>query len=346
MDRVVTPSLRVAKFNPLTHDVVFIDGVWGSGKSVLAPIMSGMERLEKQKIDPAFEYFCILRFLGKMDADAAVTLLRIYSDMDQYHNLIGREVNLRWADDSGIANNPGSLRYVRRMFDRTEGDGVIDRINRENLGLQIMSHCMLPVADPLFEAYGERLRIVEMVRHPVYLVRHWEAYLSRFDGAREFTIAFECEGRKVPWFAADWAADYVRLPLVDRIIGSICWLYERLFAIVDRASPRHLFVASFEDAVLKTESVLASLSAFLGRTHHPRLARALARQKLPRRRITQGKGHASYGWTPGRESSEREEYEALARQVRDGAAPEFRSRFDALINEYNRRWPSVLSEFA
>ena len=40
--------LELAKVHPFTHDVVFIDGFWGSGKSLLAPIMSGMRGIEKQ----------------------------------------------------------------------------------------------------------------------------------------------------------------------------------------------------------------------------------------------------------------------------------------------------------
>src|SRR5438046_6974013 len=50
----MTASMELAKFNPFTNDVIFIDGLWGSGKSVLAPIMSGMRGVEKQKLDPAF----------------------------------------------------------------------------------------------------------------------------------------------------------------------------------------------------------------------------------------------------------------------------------------------------
>ena len=41
--------MEVKKFSPFTNDVIFIDGLWGSGKSVLSPLIGGMQGVEKSK---------------------------------------------------------------------------------------------------------------------------------------------------------------------------------------------------------------------------------------------------------------------------------------------------------
>jgi len=343
---VVAQEMRLEKFNTFTHDVVFMDGLWGTGKSVLTPIISGMKGVEKQKLDYVFEYLCVLRHLKKIDADAVQAMLQTYADVDQYHNLIGREVNLRWNDDSGVANNPSSLRYIKRIFG-PEGDPIVEKINHENLALHIMTHMMLTVAEPLLDAFGQRLKFIEVVRHPLYMVRHWHAYLSRYNGPRIFTISFNAQGHKVPWFARDWSEEYIRLSLMDRVLKSIIELYNRLFQAIDLLNQRgaSLLVTSFEKVVLDTEPVLRQLEEFLGRQHHPRLKRILKKQKLPRSRITHGIGHSAYGWTAGSEADEQTEYENLAAWIRESGSECYCAAFGNLIAEYNRRWPSILSSF-
>ena len=49
----------------LCKNIVFIDGMWGTGKSMLGPIIGSFKGVEKQKIDYNFEYLCILNYFKK-----------------------------------------------------------------------------------------------------------------------------------------------------------------------------------------------------------------------------------------------------------------------------------------
>lgn len=338
--------MKIAKSNTFSHDIIFIDGTWGTGKSIIGPIISGMDRVEKQRFDPIFEYLCELNHLGELGDDATVALLRMYADTDQYHNLLGREINLRWKDDTGSVNNPGWFRYARRLF-QSGGEATVELINRDNLALAVMSHFILPVARPMASAFGARLKLVEMVRHPLYMITHWQSYLSRFEGAREFTLSLETEGKKVPWFAADWSTEFVELSSMDKVLTSIVRLYRWMFSVIDEPPGGvALLVVSFEQMVLDPEPVITRLESFLGRPHHPRVGRILRSQKLPRERISQGKGHAAYGFQRTCAASEGDEYLTLLDAVkRQGSAARV-DEFLTLISEYNHRWPSVLSQFA
>lgn len=339
--------MLLRKFNSFRNDIVFVDGMWGTGKSIIAPIISAMAGVEKQKIEYIFEYLCITHYLGKIESDAAVALLNTYADMSQYNNLIGREVNLRWHDDTGPKNNPNSLRYVKRLFE-ADGDQIVEKINNENLALNLMSHIILQVSDPLFEAFGERLKIIEMVRHPLYMVSHWYNYMMRFGAEREFTISGDLMGEKIPWFAFEWKDEYARLTLIDQCLASIMFLYEELFKKIgsEQFDDTKVLVLDFENFVLDPVPSLEKISSFLGRAHSKDIRKILEAQKVPRSQISMGKGHASYGWAGPQGDSEADEYEKQMDFIVTKASDKYLTKYMALIKQYNSSWPNALGDYA
>ena len=338
--------ITLKKIKPFSNDIVLVDGLWGTGKSIIAPIVGAMDGLEKQKIEAMFEHLCILSYLKKIDDDAVDALLNIYADKSQYYNLIGREVNLRWNDDTGPKNNPNSFRYFKRLF-RKDGDSIVDEINQKNLALHLMTHMVLPVSEPLIKGFGGRLKIIEIVRHPVYMVQHWYSYLSNFDHHREFSISFEYNGQKVPWFASSWKDKYVGMTVMDRALSSIIFMYSMLLESLDSLNldNQKIFVTSFESFVMNTKDELVKLESFLGRSHDKNIKKILKQQKIPREQLLQGKGHAGYGWTETKADSEKDAYNNELKLIQTKASDAVLSEFNNLIQNYNKRWPSILSKY-
>lgn len=335
--------IEIAKTDHFDNDIIVLDGLWGTGKSLLSPIVSGMDRVEKSKAEHIYEYVCIFRHLDKIGDDAASWMLRTCADLSQYNNLVGREVNLRWSDFTGFSNNPNSLRYITRLFGG-EGDQYVGKINQQNLALSVVTHMILLVAAPLFDAYKTRVKLVEVVRHPVYMATHWHSYLGRFDSPREFTVSFNHEKTKVPWFAADWADEFVQSNLMDRALLSIVRLYEWLEdAIRDaNAEARSVLVLSFESLLMDTDRSMEELKSFLGRSHHRRLRGILRRQKIPRKTISHGIGNASYGWRKASLRTEADVYAQNMDLIHAEATESAFSKFIAAVDSYNRRYPSEL----
>lgn len=338
---------ELKKFNHLTNDIIFIDGVWGSGKSLLGPIVSGMAQVEKSKIEHIYEYICTLSFLKKITPDATSCMLEIYSDLSQYNNLISREVNLRWSDDSGLANNPNFLRYIARLF-KQDGDYVLDQINSKNIALSIMSHQILQVSDPLFKSYGKRFKIVEMVRHPLYLITHFESYLERFNSPREFTLAFDFQGSKIPWFAIDWANEFTQANLYERAILSIIYLYEKTFNAYSKLGDEEksqIMILSFEELVTDSKMSIINLEGFLGRKHHADVDKILRKQKIPRIALAGGKGHSGYGWGKNIHGSDELFCNSELQKLNLKCSVELRQKFIELIIKYNKEYPSHLNKY-
>ena len=339
-------TLQLKKFYSTENDIIFVDGLWGVGKSLLSPIVNNMEKVEMVKLEMVYEYICIMRHLDQITPAAASFVLQSYADDSQYSNLIGRHVNLRWNDYTGLANNPNKLRCIKRLFGG-EGDQKIDEINKNNIALHIMPHMIMLVSDPLFDAYGDRLKLIEIVRHPLYMVKHWYAYLQQFDSPRELTVCIDYHGNKLPWFAAGWADEFIEANTMDRVLLSIVRLCGWLEDSIQKATAKgnRVLTLSFESLAMAPTEPLQQLEVFLGRAHHPNLSSILRKEKIPRQVISQGKGYASYGWVKTDNESEAQAYAKNLEFVRTHGSPEHVNNLLKLIETYNAKYPSVLAKY-
>ncbi len=331
----------------LENDIIFIDGLWGTGKSILGPIIGGMQKVEKFKLEHIYEYISVLYHLNKIEKDSATWMLNTYADLSQYNNSISREVNLRFGDDSGLKNNPNSLDYLQRLF-KKDGDHNLANINENNIALNLMSHMILMTPELLFTAYGDRLKIIEVVRHPLYMIEHWENYLRRFDSPREFTVSFYYQQTKIPWWADEFKDEYFSNDVFNKALISIRKCYEKLFKtkLLDTKNEKPILYLSFEDIVTNPDKILSDLSTFLKRTHHKKIKRILARQRIPRKLLIDGLGHQSYGFKKIKDNQNEEEfYKKLVLRLQKKGSKENIDSFNNLIEVYNKKFPSKLSNY-
>jgi hypothetical protein len=339
--------MQVRKFLPIECDVIVVDGLWGVGKTAVTSVIGAMKNVEKMKLDHVHEYVCTMHHLEKMSDDATRFMLLTYADIDQYSNLIGREVNFRPSDASGTKNTPGStMKYLRRLF-AEDGDQIVDQIQSHNIAHHVVSHQVLPVGEPLFEAFGDRLKMVHIVRHPVHLARYWNDYLRDSLRHREFTVSFDVRGEKVPWWAADWSDDFIAMNSMDRALSSISHLYDLL---IDRFECHHddprLLVVSFEDVVMRPQITFPRIADFLGRGLSRKTGKILTRERIPRPTITHGRAFSAHNWATDGDVTERQVYEMEMSYVTESASPTVLARFRDTIRRYDELWPSELNEFA
>ena len=329
------------------NDIIFIDGLWGTGKSMLGPVIGGMSFVEKFRLEHIFEYVSASYNLNKIEEDAALWLLRTYSDLSQYNNLLSREVNLRINDDSGLRNNPNSFEYLLRLF-KKDGDHHIDNINENNIALNVMSHMLLLTPELLLKAYNKRIKLIEVVRHPLYMIEHWTKYLERYDSPREFTLSFYHNDHKIPWWAKDFKDDFIAYDAFNKSLLSIIKCYSHLFDsdLSDLEKGNNLLFLSFEDIVLKSEDSLLKISTFLKRNHSKKIKKILSTQNIPRSILADGVGHKSYGWKrPLKNNGEKNFYDDLLSNLKKKGEYKNVQKFLKLIETYNERFPSYLSNF-
>ncbi len=332
--------MQLRKFHQFPNDVIIVDGMWGVGKSAITPIIATLKGIEKKRIDPIFEYVTTLNWLGLLDDSGAKALIATYSDYFTYHNRIGREVNLRLRDDSGLGNSPGKLRYVRRLFSN-DGDVAQLKIYKENPGTLIVSDFAIFGFNLLAESLDSRLRFIEIVRHPLYLINYVQNYLREFDRPREFTLAFDLHGQKVPWMAQSWASEYLSLTLLEK---SMLMIARAQSKVIDYSESPNILTVSFEQFVTETSHHVELISDFLGRPVHYSPNRLMKRHKLPRDTVSAGRKSNSRSWVTDDDDSEEEIYLKLVRDSRSNVKSSVWSEFITAIGQYETIYPSSLSQ--
>jgi hypothetical protein len=336
---------KVGRSLQLGGQVLFLDGLTGTGKTMMAPILSTLRRVEVQRMEPIYEHLCALKHLGRIEEDAVSSLLRMYIDMATYNVMIARESNFRWKDLSGVFSNPGGWRYVVRLF-QPDGDAVIGRINRIRPILQIVSHQVL--GPTLFGGLGERAKVLEMVRHPLYLLEHWYSYMHRFGtDPREFTVWLDHKGEQLPWFAFGWEDEFLASNKMDRVIHSIEWLVrltDRNFDALSEEHRRQVLVVPFERFVVDPWPYLRAIEEFLDTVSTRATGRQLRKQKVPRRLMAAGRDlpvYRKYNWRPpprrGDEASELQKRWEFAERE---ASPEGLEALDRMSRDYEKRYTS------
>jgi hypothetical protein len=339
--------MQIRKFLPIECDVIMVDGMWGVGKTAVTSVIGAMKNVEKMKLQHVHEYACTMHHLGKISEDALRFLLLTYVDIDQYSNLIGREVNFRPSDASGTKNTPGStVKYLRRLF-TDDGDAIVEQIHRNKIAHQVVTHQILPVGEPVFSTFGDRLKMVHIVRHPMHLARYYHDYFVDWMRHREFTVAFDFNGEKIPWWASEWPDRFLGLNTMDRALESLSFLYGEIIKQIGlNEDGRRLLVLSFENIVMRPHESFPKVSSFLGRELDKKTSKILVREKIPRPTITHGRAFSAHNWASKGAVSERDVYELEASYIHASASSDVVERFRRVVDTYNDLWPSELNEFA
>jgi hypothetical protein len=279
----------------LCKQIVVLDGLTGTGKTMMSPLLSSFERLQNARFEYMFEYLCIAASNHKISEDAAISLINLLADSKCYDGMISREINFRPTDLSSVFNGSSAFKYLRQLF-VADGENVSKRIEEENPALLLVTHQLLGCIQPAMTAFGSRLHVVEMVRHPLYLLDHWNSYISMHgNNPRDFTLWLNHNSHLVPWFAANWENKYIDSPQFDKVIYSITSLMKPVFEYFHREARGNVFTfIPFEQFALSPDSYLEKLEQTIGSSITQSTQRVLRAQGVPRKSINDGPQKSIY----------------------------------------------------
>jgi hypothetical protein len=334
-------KVKMERHTEITKKIVFLDGLSGVGKSMLVPIVNSLKYVELARLEHIYEYLCTLDYLKKIEPDAAEFMIRMMADLSQYDTMIARETNFRFNDCSSVFSSANSIKYIKRLF-MQDGNIVLDRIQKEKPILHIWSHQVLPVMDLAFRSFGNRLKVVELVRHPLYLLRCWYSYIERYgvDG-RDFTIWILNNGNNLPWFAHGWEDLYIKSTSFDRVIYSIDWLLKKSEDTVEKLNEgqrKQILFVPFEKFVLEPYLYLEKLCDLLDTETTRYTKKSLRKQGVPRKTIFDvsiREVFKRYGWVrPDRETTEKELFEQLRNDAKRKASKDAFNVLQRMCKKY------------
>ena len=246
--------------------MILLDGLWGSGKSLLAPLVSSLRGVGPFTVRANVEAICHMLASKRMADDVFKFLFLNGVIEDAYDSSIGRGINLRIWDDSSYFRTLRLWEIIKRVTSRTSENDLVSRLPEAQAYFQL-THLLTQSSESLFRVLPDHVTVINIQRDPTFLFNHWEKYLRRWDNDRETTLAFEFRGAKVPFFAEQWAEEWVSLSLADRSALAVarCASYERNALARNGTPPGLVHTVYFAELLRAPDRVLSQLSRTLGR---------------------------------------------------------------------------------
>jgi hypothetical protein len=328
----------------LAEKIVIVDGQPGCGKTMLSPIISALERVELLSYLYEMEYICALKHLGRIEDDGAETMVRMLTDLKLYNTMMGRDVNFRPGDLSGAWRDTDPWRYFQRLFQKGD-EAVPGRIKTQRPILNLTTHNLVPFSGPVLKALEERVTILEVVRHPLYMVKQQSLNMERLlDDPRYFTIHFEHNGRQLPFWAKGWEDLFLRGNALEKTIYAIDRLTTLARKTKEQMSEAHrkrIMMIPFESFVLDPWAYMNAIAQALDTRVTALTKRMMKKQKVPRARTADGPALNIYkrcGWQPAQSTTEEEELKLRRDFVAGGVSREALAVLDRLCVDHEEQY--------
>jgi len=337
-------ALSVSRKPHLAKKIVMVGGLDGCGKTLFSPIISALERVELPTYSYEIEHYCSLNFLHKLSLNTASTLIRLQTDLKLYNTMMGREVNFRPTDLSSVQLYHNPTQYFERLF--KPGDEVIpDVIIKKNPILNLIIHNILFISDPIWNALGDRSVYIEVIRHPLYMIRQQHLNMQKLiDDVRDFIIYYEHEEKSYPYWVKGWEDLFDQSSDIERSIHYIDQMTQRVEKakkVLREKYQANILTIPFEQFVLDPQPWVEKIALAIGSKITETTKNVMLQQKVPREKIAQGldlKVYRRCGWVPPKEgASEREELMIRRKDVELDSSASVLKVLDRLCDEYEKK---------
>ena len=272
--------------NPFFDNPLFITGLTRSGKTMFAPIISSLDKVEKVNVNFQFEYIPMLNIINSISDKAASTTMRYFLDNQVYDNMIGRNMNLRLTDWTSIWNNSDPMKYLSRLS-VNEDESILENINKSNQIFSLLVHDALWHIDKYYNAF-DNLKMIHIDRHPVDLIFSWfiKGYGSDYySDPRNDLLTIVWKDKILPYYAYGWEEEYISLNEMSRIIKMVDILQKKgleAYDLLSAEKKERIFFVRFEEFVLKPESYIDNLCCFLNTKLSPSTPIVMKKERVPR----------------------------------------------------------------
>jgi hypothetical protein len=324
-------DMKIVRNLNLLNKVVMVDGHPGCGKTMLSPIISSLERVEKLSYCYELEHYCALNYLKKLDDNSTKAMINLTLDQLIYDQTFGRDVNFNVSDLSSALNNINPNKYIRRILDNKEPKEVPKIIKDTQPILHLTTHCLLPTSNILLNCLKDKLVFIELIRHPAFMIRQQYLNMERMYGiTRDFGINFDYKGIECPFFLKGYEDKYIKSNNIERAILSI-----EAITNVHKSIKNNIITIPFESFVIKPDEYLKEILEKLNTKITSYTYDELKRQNIPRENHEDGVDLPVYrnlGWIPNKEKEKEISF------VKEKASQKMFNKFENMCEEYERKY--------
>ena len=323
----------------LNREIVITDGLPGNGKSLFgASILPSLERVEIYSYSEVLESICALNFLEKLDDHSSSEMIKLFLDRKLYEHMMSRKVNFRPSDLTSIFNYPDSEKYIKRLFEA--GDSKIpDLVEVQRPILNIQTHNILPFSKPIWSAFGEKLTMLEIVRHPAFMFNQifTSAVGDLVGNIRNWTVQINTKYGPMPFNYLGMEDVFFNSNQFERTVLFINSMMQKAeeFKLENKSTLSKLFTIPFEEFTLSPDKYIDEICKLLGTKKTKYLDDQCSKANIPRTKVTDMPDMEVYkqcgGWSENiTQYSDREEIDMRVDIVRKNTSKEI---FDIFIDD-------------
>ena len=154
---------------------------------------------------------------------------------------------------------------------------------------QVQTHDMLQKIDLYLEAFGDGLRVIEMVRHPVDLVYSMDSHGYGTDigvNPRAWELAIKYKAEHVPYYAFEWIDEFLNETPINRVIKIVERLTKQMmkkYKSFSKDQKNQVLFIPFEGFAESPDKYLDLISRFINSKTTKKTKKTLKRQNVPRK---------------------------------------------------------------
>jgi len=337
--------INLSRRENLTEKVVFVDGLPGCGKTLLSPLVSALDKVELLNYAFEIENFCVLNSLKKLPLDAAKVMIDLHTDLKLYNTMMSRDLNFRPTDISSAVKAHNFPLYIERLL--SSGDESIpSKIRKEKPILNFAVHNMLGYSEPVWKAFGARAVLVEVVRHPLYMIRQQALNMKNLlCTPRDFNIYYSYNKYELPFYVRGWEDHYINSNSMERSVYFMKNATDHTNNIrkkVINTYQAKIITIPFEQFVLHPNPWMEKIAKAIGTEITDTTRKVMKEQNVPREMVAQGIDFDAYnrcGWVPPKDgSTERDEINIRREDVAREVSADVLAILDRLSNEYEEKY--------
>lgn len=281
-------KLKLSLHPSMTPTLVLVDAIARSGKAIFSDLMPALSKMEHIQFCYEFEIILQGMLLDGVTDEFANAFLRIYFNELSYNLQIGRNVNCRALDQTGVQNFRDPELYFKRML-LQDGDEIVKKCMESDILIPINTHEILANYSQLSKL-KLNYKMISLWRNPIDLIYSWvdRGWGERYslNDPRAFAINLSLGDQIVPWHFAITQPDSSVLP--NQFSGAnLC--ASVVFSLIDssvsnfKKVPKPFIIATkFEDICTDPEFEIQKYADFLGCEVTDYMPTAMQKARVPR----------------------------------------------------------------
>tara|TARA_A100001011_G_scaffold16199_2_gene16812 strand:- start:10013 stop:11026 length:1014 start_codon:yes stop_codon:yes gene_type:complete len=282
----------------LLENILFIDGTSGSGKSLLSTIISCYEEVELPIWDDISENLSCVFENNEIDFQTFKSLLTTLLEKRLYDSYLGRHTNFRYLDRTSVFHNSNKFLNIKKIF-KKDSDKIYEEITSKKILLVLGTHHLLSFPSLVSKVFKDRLKIIEMVRHPVSIIQFWleQNWVNRMgQDPKEFTLALKyaredslgkLKSLSLPWYVKNHEEEFLEMNNIEKVINSLYWIKSSRATGIKKNKDildKSLISIPFEHFVQNPSQYLNSIELHLNKKIIKRsMKKFLKKEKIPRK---------------------------------------------------------------